>query len=215
MACNADGPDAYSDQIHWCPNECREGAITITVDRVSSGVRFSLPTYVTGLGVITLSPSTNVVYNMWSFFDPFDWEVWFAILLTGIVLPILVWAGENLFLTGSIPWGGNVMQTWITAIFIGFNQMFFIEGMYVRAWPSMLVLICFNFVSHTLIMGDFIARPPPRRIPSCRLQAGSHLYAFLLHFFTCSSSWSWSAPTPPTWPQTLPRPPYRASQTPT
>ena len=81
---------------------------------MSSGVRFSLPTYVTGLGVITLSPSTNVVYNMWSFFDPFDWEVWFAILLTGIVLPILVWAGENLFLTGSIPWGGNVMQTWIT-----------------------------------------------------------------------------------------------------
>ena len=159
MACNADGPDAYSDGIHRCPNACREGAITITVDRVSSGVRFSLPTYVTGLGVITLSPSTDIVYNMWSFFDPFDWEVWLAILLTGIVLPILVWAGENLFLTGSIPWGGNVMQTWITAIFIGFNQMFFIEGMYVRAWPSMLVLICFNFVSHTLIKGYFYPKP--------------------------------------------------------
>ena len=53
--------------------------------------------------------------------------MWMAILLTATVLPILVWVFENLYLTGSLPYGEHLIQTWVTSIHLSFAQLFVLD----------------------------------------------------------------------------------------
>ena len=37
-------------------------------------------------------------------------------------------------------------ETWVIAIHLTFRQMFAIEGLFVRAWPAMLIMSCYDFM---------------------------------------------------------------------
>ena len=52
------------------------GTITMSSDRMREGVKFSMPTYVTGLGAMIYSPQgTAPTRTYFNFFRPFSWQV--------------------------------------------------------------------------------------------------------------------------------------------
>lgn len=106
----------------------------------------------TGLGVLILNDvAQSVKYNIWSFFRPFTWNVWVAVLLTAACLPFLIWLIENLYLTGSIPCGVWSMPALQYSIFKSFNQLFILDAQEVRAWPTQIIMTCYNFMIMVMI----------------------------------------------------------------
>ena len=106
----------------------------------------------TGLGILILNDvGQSVVYNIWSFFRPFNWNVWVAVLLTAAFLPLFTWLVENLYLTGSIPCGPWSMPALQRSVFKSFNQLFILDYQEVRAWPTQIIMTCYNFMIMVLI----------------------------------------------------------------
>ena len=106
----------------------------------------------TGLGILVLNDvGQHIHYNIWSFFRPINSSVWIAVLLTAASLPFITWLVENLYLTGSIPCGTWSMPALQRSVFKSFCQMFCIDVQEVRAWPTQIIMTCYNFMMLVLV----------------------------------------------------------------
>lgn len=69
-------------------------ATTITSNRVENGVSFAYPYWSSSLAII--SRASVKPYEGWGWIQPFTWDLWLAILITIISLPLLLLAFELL-----------------------------------------------------------------------------------------------------------------------
>ncbi|KAG1677364.1 hypothetical protein FOA52_010743 [Chlamydomonas sp. UWO 241] len=129
-------------------NECAlgAGAFTVTEARWAAGIRFSYPYYRTGVGVLISSKTPEPEYHIWGFLEPFHWSLWLALLATLIVLPVIVWAVENLSRTGTIPYDREALSDWSHSIYTTFLTVFNLEVVKLLAWPAQLIIVCFCFL---------------------------------------------------------------------
>lgn len=63
------------------------------LDRMEKGIIFSDPTIQSGLSVMMVSQD-SMTRSIWYFFSAMTWEVWVALLVTGIVAGFVVWLME-------------------------------------------------------------------------------------------------------------------------
>jgi len=68
------------------------GGISISALRLSQGYEFSLPTYTSGLRLLSRTWEDN---DYWFFLRPFKPLLWIAILVTTIVTGIITWIFED------------------------------------------------------------------------------------------------------------------------
>jgi hypothetical protein len=61
---------------------------TISEDRTRLGVEWAIPYYSGSVAILT--QSTPTMEQGWAFFNPFTWDLWVAMGVTAIVLPIIV-----------------------------------------------------------------------------------------------------------------------------
>ena len=68
------------------------GGIPVSASRLYHGFEFSLPTYYTGLRLISrIWPNKNI----WTLFASFDLYLWLVILATTIFIGIITWILED------------------------------------------------------------------------------------------------------------------------
>lgn len=70
------------------------GGIIIDYKKLKEGYVYSLPLYTGGLKIAVKTLNDG---NVWTFFDPFHWTLWIAILGTTFFVSIVTWFFEDSF----------------------------------------------------------------------------------------------------------------------
>lgn len=129
-------------------NECAIaiGMITVTKARMDMGVRYSFSYYHTGLSIMTYVLSTGP--GLWSFLEPFQGDLWAAIVLTVTVLPLLVWYLEQNNSNTRRRWRcnpellENLHSTWYDTLL----SVFGLKPVPASSTPTRLVALYFTFL---------------------------------------------------------------------
>jgi ionotropic glutamate receptor len=117
------------------------GGIPITSDKMSQGFEFSLPSFTSGLKVITHSIS-NV--NLWSFFLSFDGSLWGMILLTTIVTGVVTWIFEDQTITCKRD--RRCINNFKEMIWQAFSCLFYTSEIRLQKFSARIIFLCFWFM---------------------------------------------------------------------
>lgn len=128
-------------------------AVTATVEREESGIRFSRPVYQSSLAVLVYAPPKD--YGIWAFMRPLDVTVWLALLGTMALTPPLIFFVEAIFSSHShyLSQRNGTMRILASVMDIAWASVAHVMLMgtiAVTSLPARVILIGYSFLVFTI-----------------------------------------------------------------
>lgn len=117
---------------------------TISAERTALGVQWAVPYYSGSISILTVS--TPSLEEGWAFFNPFTWDLWVAMGVTAVVLPIIVYILEVFVIRRRVGArelaGGYSESLWRTLWVLIQGETFGVSMI-----PARLVVVTFAFIA--------------------------------------------------------------------